>query len=321
MNSRGIVQNRIVGGQDAMPGSWPWLASIHHVDYGHFCAGSLINREWVLSAAHCFQGPGSLSDVVLFLGRHRQELTNPNEVTRTISQVIFHPDYYYSQNVHDEYTMQYNDIVLLRLSSAVAFTPYIRPVCLAAADSTFYTGTPSWVAGWGFTRDAGDLVPLPSPQILQEVDVQVVGNQQCGCSYTITNVMICAGNNREGRGSCMFDSGGALVSRMNYNGTTRWVQSGIPSFPNCAQPNVPEVYARVSRFQNWISSHINAMDQPGFVTFTSPGPDTDEGFTCPPPPVRPCEGLFCGGPNTVHFSYFTYVLTLALVLYSMAGFA
>merc|ERR1739838_121790 len=249
--------------------------------------------------------------------------------------------------------------VLLKLSSPVTFTDYISPICLAAMNSTFYDGTMSWVTGWG-TEGSG--VPLASPQNLQEVDVPIVGNNQCGCSYTITDNMICAGTKEGGKDSCQGDSGGPLVYHIGpsehnngkAHGPFHWVQTGVVSFGRgCALPDVPGVYARVSQFQKWIMMHIT-NDPPGFVMFMSNGTDSDVGFQCPtqppqpsttyppwppmttyppwPPmtthdpihpthPVKPCESLFCGGPNTIHFSYFTYVLTLALMLYSMAGFA
>ncbi|XP_035770019.1 transmembrane protease serine 9-like, partial [Neolamprologus brichardi] len=267
------LNTRIVGGQVARVGSWPWQVSLQRSG-SHFCGGSLINSQWVLTAAHCFQT--TPTGLTVNLGRQSLQGSNPNAESRTVTQIINHPNY-------NSVTFN-NDICLLQLSSPVTFNNYISPVCLAASDSIFYSGVNSWVTGWG---NIGSGVPLPSPQNLMEVQVPVVGNRQCKCDYgvgSITDNMICAGLSAGGKDSCQGDSGGPMVIKQSG----RWIQAGVVSFGDgCARPNFPGVYARVSQYQTWINSQISS-NQPGFMTFTSTGTNSDLSVSCtglPPVPT------------------------------------
>uniref|UniRef100_A0A3P9MBL3 Peptidase S1 domain-containing protein n=1 Tax=Oryzias latipes TaxID=8090 RepID=A0A3P9MBL3_ORYLA len=261
------LNSKIVGGADAVPGSWPWQASLQYFGK-HFCGGSLINKEWVLTAAHCVVGT-STKKLLVSLGCQNLEGKNPNEVSRRVAAIIVHPDF-------DRGTMN-NDIALVRLSSPVPFSHYIRPVCLAASASVFNNGTGSWVTGWGYIKEGE---PLPFPQTVQEVAVPVIGNRQCNCLYGVINItssMICAGRLDGGKDSCQGDSGGPMLTKLG----SVWIQSGIVSFGiGCARPNLPGVYSRVSRYQTWIKSHISSHE-PGFVQFPSMEPDPDSNYTCP----------------------------------------
>uniref|UniRef100_A0A3B3ZUI5 Peptidase S1 domain-containing protein n=1 Tax=Periophthalmus magnuspinnatus TaxID=409849 RepID=A0A3B3ZUI5_9GOBI len=225
------AKTKIVGGEDAIPGSWPWQCSLFG---SHFCGGSLINDQQQMLTSHvCTQ------------------LSNPNEVTRTVTRIICHPSY-------DEDTND-NDICLLKLSRSVSFDSYIRPVCLAGTGNAPSAGTNVWVTGWGTINSGQD---LPFPQRLQEVNVPVVSRLVCDVSYTnvdITNNMLCAG--RAGKDSCQGDSGGPLVLKMNGS----WVLMGVVSFGiGCGLPQFPGVYTQVSRYQTWISGRTGS-DTSGFM--------------------------------------------------------
>ncbi|XP_051745388.1 plasma kallikrein-like isoform X1 [Ctenopharyngodon idella] len=252
---RAPLSSRIVGGENATAGSWPWQVSIHVIGFGHNCGGTLITKDWVLSAAHCFENFG-VSDTLMYFGRLNQSGSNPNETSRTASRIITHPNYNGS-------TID-NDIALIELSSSVNFSDYIRPVCLAAAGSVFDAGTESWVTGWGRLQSGGQV-----PDTLQEVMIPIVNNSDCFKAYgefniSITSNMICSGLlNQGGKGSCQGDSGGPMVSKKN----SLWIQSGIVSFGiGCAEPKYPSVFARVSQYQNWIKSYMGS-NPPGFVEF------------------------------------------------------
>ncbi|XP_063076728.1 trypsin-1-like [Engraulis encrasicolus] len=251
------LNTKIVGGADAPEGAWPWQASLHHTSFGgHFCGGSLINSEWVLTAAHCFTSV-TTSGLTIYLGRQSQEGSNANEVSVGVSEIINHADY--NSNTQE------NDISLLRLASTVTFTNYVRPVCLAASGSTYDGGANVWVTGWG---TIGSGVPLPSPQTLQEVEVPVVSESSCSSKYSpqgisISANMLCAGLDAGGKDSCQGDSGGPLVAK----NSTLWVQAGVVSFGiGCALAEYPGVYARVSQYQSWITEKVGTTNAPGFVS-------------------------------------------------------
>ncbi|NXB48912.1 ACRO protein, partial [Leucopsar rothschildi] len=135
---------RVVGGADALPGSWPWIVSIQHPwvpDLRHLCGGSLIGHDWVLTAAHCFDEITNINMVYVVIGA--TQLTQPgHEVqVRHVKQVLIH-SYYNADN------MRY-DIALMELDHPVECSPYIQLACMPDATLIVSELQNCWVAGWG----------------------------------------------------------------------------------------------------------------------------------------------------------------------------
>uniref|UniRef100_A0A3Q4H3J1 Peptidase S1 domain-containing protein n=1 Tax=Neolamprologus brichardi TaxID=32507 RepID=A0A3Q4H3J1_NEOBR len=242
--------------------SWPWQVTISH--NGEFrCGGSLITNQWVLTAASCISH--NLTEV--HLGCHNQSDLSSSKMSRTLEDIICHPEF--NNNTHE------NDICLLKLSVPVTFTDYIQPVCLASAKSTFHSGTSSWITD---LCENGKYIKYSLIFLECTVNVPVVGNNECQCYYegdkVVMENMICAGLSAGEKDSCQGNLGGQLMTMDGFE----WLQSGVVTFnDDCARP---AVFTRVSQYQNWIKDTVTGT-QPNFVTFTSLGPDTDFYFTCP----------------------------------------
>jgi len=240
------AQGYIVGGSNAVRGSLPWQVSIQK--WYHFCGGTIINKRWILTAAHCFTR-GSYG-VKIVAGDHRLGYTEGSEQEITVTKHFTHPQY--------NYRSQDNDITLLKLSKDLRFDSYTQPACLAKKaneNSDYAPGTNVMVSGWGSDRANYD---TRSPSTLQVVTVPLIADSTCKKSKyygnQISSSMVCAGKlGVGGKDSCQGDSGGPLVE--NVNG--KWTVLGVVSWGyGCARPNKPGVYTRVARFEQWIQDTI-----------------------------------------------------------------
>ncbi|KAF3818876.1 hypothetical protein GH733_012293 [Mirounga leonina] len=240
--------NRMVGGQDALEGEWPWQVSIQR-NGSHFCGGSLITERWVLTAAHCFSNTSQTSLYQVLLGAQQLVRPGPHAVYAPVKRVESNPLY---QGMASS-----ADVALVELEAPVTFTNYILPVCVPDPSVVFETGTNCWVTGWGSPSEEDR---LPNPRILQKLAVPIIDTPKCNLLYSkdtesgfqakaIKDDMLCAGFAEGKKDACKGDSGGPLVCLVGQS----WLQAGVISWgEGCARRNRPGVYIRVTSHHTWI---------------------------------------------------------------------
>ncbi|KAK0157518.1 hypothetical protein PV328_011257 [Microctonus aethiopoides] len=230
--------SRIAGGHETGVLQYPW---VHYLEYrgNIYCAGTIINDRYSLTAAHCVKGFNETL-IKLFVGYHsRNGTSRSGGDVYSVKNIIIHSQYSRLKFDHD--------IALIKIDGRFNFDNGIRPVCLSERRSRF-TGKNGIVTGWGAPSTNGT-----DSNVLLSVTVPILSNAQCRATKyptkRITENMMCAGFIEGGKDSCQGDSGGALhvVSQNCFR------QVGIVSWgESCGAPGYPGVYTRVNRYRSWI---------------------------------------------------------------------
>lgn len=241
-------QPKIVGGQLAPSGAYPWQVSlgiswIASAYQAHFCGGSIYSEKWIVTAAHCLIDTDP-KDVVVTAGTNVLGIGGSRH---NVNRVLVHAKYVPS--THD------NDIALIELVEPLVLGAAIRPVPLLAAKDEpqiLQKDARLIVVGWGSTEQGGQTV-----RDLRFVDVPFVDRMTCNrpLAYDgqITGNMICAGVTAGGTDSCQGDSGGPLT----VTTSTSPRLAGIVSWgEGCAKPNRAGVYARVANYGSWVQACV-----------------------------------------------------------------
>ena len=259
----------IVNGTEAPVGRYAYQVSLSGDGdlASHYCGGSLIAPDLVLTAAHCANWPGPYyrADV----DQHDQENEDePHEYFITREPVL-HPLHVLLPGEFDY------DFAIVPLYG-IASTPPVRLNLNPNLPRTSDRGRPLTVFGWGVTDE--DVAYPQKSSVLVEAQVGYIPNEVCAAtegfdedigtmwSYGdryITDRTMCAHDPDEG--SCLGDSGGPLIIRGDSSEDD--LQVGLVSFGlKCGHDVLPGVYARVSAQADWIAQQVCALssDPPAY---------------------------------------------------------
>ncbi|XP_007517345.2 serine protease 55 isoform X1 [Erinaceus europaeus] len=242
--------SRIIEGTEAKRGEFPWQVSIQSRNI-HYCGGSIINKWWILTAAHCVENEIIPTDLSVVMGTN--DLSSSSLKVKRVSSIVLHKDF-------KKLSMD-NDIALLLLKSPIQFNDVITPICMPrqAGPTTWHE---CWVTGWGQTQPKNENSMTDD---LMKVPMVLMDWEECSKVFLkLTKNMLCAGYKNKSYDACQGDSGGPLVC--STENEKRWYQVGIISWGrSCGEKDTPGIYTLLENYSLWVQKVMDIEGRPFYA--------------------------------------------------------
>ncbi|XP_023647256.1 hepatocyte growth factor-like isoform X1 [Paramormyrops kingsleyae] len=229
------IKTRIIGGDQVKIKEGSWMVSIQKGN-SHWCGGSLIREDWVLTDRQCFSS--CVPDLTEY--SVRMGFVNLNTWDRNVSR---------KQELKISHVIcgpEGSNLAMLKLSQPAFQSEYVRRIELPVAGCTMKEGTNCTVFGWGETKGTGH------EGVLKAVQLPIVSNEKCHWYHRgnlpITETKICAGGIKD-KGVCERDYGGPLVCQ---EGGSKVILGVSIHGRGCARANRPAVFVNVPYYTQWI---------------------------------------------------------------------
>ena len=239
----GVAQPQVVGGDSVPDGKYKFIAALRDVTRGNtvyqqqFCGGTRIDRNSVLTAAHCLE---TVTAPQLRVSVGITSLREPSQgQSRRVEAITRHPRYTTSA-----ITFRY-DAAVLTLRRPIKNIAAAR-IPATTSNGLETPGREATIAGWGSTVKQPSNDDPRYPARMREAQVPIVSDAAARRAYGADDyeprLMLAAGE--EGKDTCQGDSGGPIFVKM---ATGRVSQIGITSFGNgCGAKNFPGVYTEAN---------------------------------------------------------------------------
>ncbi|XP_052496568.1 ovochymase-1 [Budorcas taxicolor] len=268
--------SRISSWRNSTVGGHPWQVSLKLGGH-HFCGGSLIQNDLVVTAVHCLisLNEKQIKSLTVTAGEYNLFQKDKEEQNSPVSKIIIHPEY------NRLGYMSFN-IALLYLKLKVKFGTTVQPICIPHRGDKFEEGILCMASGWGKISETSEY-----SNILQEAVVPIMDDRTCGAMLRGMNLpplgrdMLCASFPHGEKDACQRDTGGPLVCRRDDGA---WVLAGIISwaagctrvwnpFRNKQRKATPGIFSKVFVLMDFITQTMtDSLNKIGSTSFPKTNP-------------------------------------------------